>query len=178
MDEKFRRLIELGAGEFEHVDGSLIAHLEGTRCLLKEWNASEILQNAALYHAAYGTLAFSHNVFDLTQRDEVAAVIGEAAEQIVYHYFACDRDAFFKQFGNIARPVYYDRITNQKVVVSDELIQQLCELSAANETEIALNNPDFVTEHGCELVDLFSRMQDFLSPSAKRKIQHVFAACF
>lgn len=178
MDEKFRRLIELGAGEFEHVDGTLIAHLEGTRCLLKEWNASEVLQDAGLYHAAYGTLVFSHNEFELSQRNEVAAIIGEAAEQIVYHYCACDRDAFFKQFGKIAKPVFYDRITNLKVVVSDELIQQLCELSAANEAEIALNNPSFVTEHGSELVDLFSPMQDFLSPSAKRKIQHVFAACF
>ncbi|MEP1449229.1 MAG: DUF6817 domain-containing protein [Paraglaciecola sp.] len=178
MDEKFRRLIELGAGEFEHVDGSLIAHLEGTRCLLKEWHASEILQDAGLYHAAYGTLAFSHNVFDLNQRGEVAAIIGNAAERIVYHYCACDRDIFFKQFGNVAQPVFYDRISNQKVIISDELIQQLCELSAANETEIALNNQDFVTENGSELIELFSRMQDYLSPSAMRKIQHVFASSF
>ena len=64
MDEKFRQLIELGAGEFEHVDGLLIAHLEGTRCLLKAWNASEPLQEAGLYHAAYGTSAFAESLFE------------------------------------------------------------------------------------------------------------------
>jgi hypothetical protein len=46
MDAKFRQLIELSAGEFEHVNGLLIAHLEGTRCLLKAWNASKVLQDA------------------------------------------------------------------------------------------------------------------------------------
>jgi hypothetical protein len=176
MDEKFRRLIELGAGEFEHVNGSLIAHLEGTRCLLKEWNASDVLQDAGLYHAAYSTSAFVQNIFELHQRQEVAAVIGSAAENIVYHYCACDRDVFFAQFGKVDEPLFYDRITTEKSVVSNELLCQLSELVAANEIEIAINNPNFITQHGPRLVDLFSRMQRFLSLSSHRKIQHVFAS--
>jgi hypothetical protein len=176
MHEKFRQLIELGAGEFEHVDGSLIAHLEGTMCLLKAWNASEVLQDAGLYHAAYGTSAFVQNVFELSQREEVAVVIGSDAENIVYHYCACDRDAFFAQFGLDEKPVFYDRITTEKSAISYELLQQLCELTAANETEIAINNPGFVEQHDSGLVDIFSRMQPFLSLTAQRKIQHVFAS--
>jgi len=176
MDEKFRQLIELGAGEFEHVDGSLIAHLEGTRCLLKAWNASDVLQDAGLYHAAYGTSAFVQNLFELSQRDEVAKVIGSEAENIVYHYCACDRDVFFAQFGQVNKPVFYDRISTGKTAISSELLQQLCELTAANESEIAINNPDFIAQNGTGLVDLFSRMQTFLSPSAQRKIQYVFAS--
>ncbi|MFT6988296.1 MAG: hypothetical protein ACJASL_000258 [Paraglaciecola sp.] len=178
MDEKFRQLIELGAGEFEHVDGSLIAHLEGTRCLLKAWNASDVLQDAGLYHAAYGTSAFEQNLFELSQRQEVAAIIGNDAENIVYHYCASDREALFAQFGQVDVPIFYDRITTQKSTISFELLQQLCELTAANEIEIAINNPDFVAQHGSGLVDLFSRMQTFLSPSAQRKVQHVFASHF
>jgi len=178
MDEKFRRLIELGAGEFEHVDGSLIAHLEGTRCLLKEWNASQVLQEAGLYHAAYGTSAFVQNLFDLSQREEVASVIGDDAENIVYHYCACDREAFFAQFGQCEQPVFYDRLTTEKSTVSTELLHQLCELSAANETEIAINNPDFIAQHGSRLVTVFSRMSNFLSASAQRKLRHVFASHF
>jgi hypothetical protein len=174
MHQKFRQLIELGAGEFEHVDGSLIAHLEGTMCLLKAWNASPVLQNAGLYHAAYGTSAFEQNVFQLSQREEVAVVIGCDAENIVYHYCACDRDAFYAQFGQVDIPVFYDRITTEKSTVSLELLQQLCELTAANEIEIAINNPNFIAQHGPGLVDLFSRMKSFLSPSAQRKIQHFF----
>lgn len=178
MDEKFRRLIELGAGEFEHVDGSLIAHLEGTRCLLKEWNASDTLQDAGLYHAAYGNAAVVQNQFNVTQRDEVAAVIGHATENIVYHYRACDTEAFFAQFGQVDNPVFTDPITTEKTVLSSELLHQLCELSAAHETEIAINNPEFVVQHGRRLVDLFSTTERFLSPGAQRKIHHVFAAYF
>jgi hypothetical protein len=178
MDEKFRQLIELGAGEFEHVDGSLMAHLEGTMCLLKAWNASDMLQDAGLYHAAYGTRAFVRNLFELSQRTEVAAVIGCDAEDIVYHYCACDREAFFAQFGRVEKPVFYDRITTEKSIVSFELLQQLCELTAANEIEIAINNPSFVVQYGSGLVDLFNRMQRFLSPTAQRKIRYVFASHF
>jgi hypothetical protein len=58
------------------------------------------------------------------------------------------------------------------------LLKQLCELTAANEIEIAINNPDFVAQHGAVLVDLFNRMQTFLSSSAQRKIRHVFASHF
>lgn len=178
MDEKFRQLIELGAGEFEHVDGSLIEHLEGTRCLLKEWNASDVLQDAGLYHAAYGTSAFVENLFELSQREDVVAVIGSEAENIVYHYCACDRDAFFVQFGHVKKPVFYDRITTEQSEVSIELLQQLCELTVANETDIGINNPDFVAQHGAGLVDLFNRMRRFLSPGAQRKIHHVFSSHF
>lgn len=48
MEEKFRKLSELGAGDFEHIDGSLIDHLEGTKRLLVSWEASNILQDAGL----------------------------------------------------------------------------------------------------------------------------------
>jgi hypothetical protein len=178
MDEKFRQLIELGAGEFEQLNASVIAHLEGTRCLLKAWNASEILQQAGLYHAAYRNSALRQNIFELSQRAEVAVVIGTHVENIIYHYFACDRDAFYTQLGLTNNPMFYDRITSEKSDISFELLQQLCELTAANATELAINNPEFIVKHGTELVDLFRRMQRFLSDSAQRKIEYVFASTF
>ena len=176
MDEKFLRLIELGAGEFEHANSSLIAHLEGTRCLLKAWNASDVVQDAGLYHAAYGTSNFEKNIFELSQRKEVADVIGNDAENIIYHYCACDKKPFFAQFGQVGLPVFYNRITAKISTISSELLQQLCELYAANKTEQAINDADFLSQHGFELVDLFSRIQLFLSFRAQRKIQHVFAS--
>jgi hypothetical protein len=175
MDEKFRKLIELGAGEFEHVNGTLIAHLEGTRCMLKEWGAAEVLQQAGLYHAAYGTVAFEQNVFELGQRKDVADIIGSDAENIVYHYCACDRERFFAQFGLVEQPLFFDRITAKELVISTDLLGQLCELTAANEIEIALGNPEFIRQHGAGLLDLFNKMAPYLSAAAQRKVQHVFA---
>jgi hypothetical protein len=178
MDEKFRQLIELGAGEFEQLNVSVIPHLEGTRCLLKAWNASEILQQAGLYHAAYSNSASGQNIFELSQRAEVAVVIGTEVENIIYHYFACDRDAFYSQFGLTDNPIFYDWVTSKQTAISFELVRQLCELTAANAADLAINNPDFVANNSTKLADLFSRMQGFLSDSAKRKIEYVFASTF
>lgn len=178
MDEKFRQLIELGAGEFEHIDGSLIAHLEGTMCLLKSWNAPEPLQDAGLYHAAYGSKTSLDDEFESSQREEIAMIIGLEVENIVYHYCACDKDVFLAQFGKLETPVFYNRITKTKSTISFELLQQLCELTAANEVDIAINNPTFIEEHGSGLFNLFRHMQPFLSLSAQRKVQHVFAPIF
>lgn len=106
MHEKFRRLIELGAGDFEQADTQLIAHLEGTCCLLKAWNAPEELQLAGLYYVAYGTSVINDNMFDRSQRQEIAEVIGEKPESIVYHHFACEKEPFFAQFGQVKHPVF------------------------------------------------------------------------
>jgi hypothetical protein len=108
----------------------------------------------------------------------VAVVIGTHVENIIYHYFACDRDAFYAQFGLTDNPIFYDRVTSEQSAISLELLQQLCELTAANATDLAINNPDLVTKHGTRLVDLFRRMQRFLSDSAQRKIEYVFASPF
>ena len=49
MSDKFQMLAQLGAREFTHIDGPLKEHLYGTRALLRQWGASEQLQDAGLY---------------------------------------------------------------------------------------------------------------------------------
>jgi len=51
---------------------------------------------------------------------------------------------------------------------------QFCELTAANETEIAMDNPKFIAEHGAGLNKLFIRMAPYLSEAAKAKTAMVF----
>ena len=89
MSDKFQALAALGAGDLEHLDGSLIEHLNGTNNLLQQWGAAIDLQDAGLYHAVYGTAGFSQNLVSTDQRDKISAIIGEAAEEIVYQYCAC-----------------------------------------------------------------------------------------
>lgn len=72
MSDKFQLLFDLGAGEFEHLNGSLIEHLNGTRNLLREWGAVTELQDAGLYHAAYGTAGFSESLVSTNQRHKVS----------------------------------------------------------------------------------------------------------
>lgn len=99
MSDKDQRLAELDAGEFEHLDVSLIEHLSGTKNLLQQWEATIELQDAGLYHAAYGTSEFTKNLVSINQRDKVAGVIGQASEELVYQYCACDREVFFPRIG-------------------------------------------------------------------------------
>lgn len=174
MDKKFRQLIELGAGAFEYVDISLLEHLEGTRCILKSWAASDVLQDAGLYHAAYGTDNYSNQVVTVEQRNEVAAILGHQTEDIVYHYCACDRQAFNKQFGQQQELLFFDRFSQTSFSINDLLLSNLCELTVANKTDIALTSPTFLKQHGAKCFDLFSRMRPFLSAPANRNVEQVF----
>ena len=78
MIDKFQRLAELGADNFEHMDGSLIAHLKGTKTLLESWGASSSLQDAGLYHAVYGTAGFNQKLLSINHREKISTIIGDS----------------------------------------------------------------------------------------------------
>lgn len=174
IETKWHKLFQLGAEGFEHVDGSLIEHLNGTRGLLREWSASMELQDAGLYHAAYGTAGFDECLVSVQQRGEIAKIIGEKAEELVYQYCACDRDDFFSKVGVESNPEFLNRFTGQRYYLSGGLLKQFCELTAANETEIAMGNAEFMLQYGEELRELFQNMKRYLSHSAWIKVVDVF----
>lgn len=51
-----------------------------------------------------------------------------------------------------------------------------CELTAANEVEIAIDNPSFIEKYGVSLHSLFLRMSPCLSKAAQSKTESVFGA--
>lgn len=177
MSDKFQLLAELGAGEFEHLDGSLIEHLSGTKVLLQQWGATRELQDAGLCHAAYGTDGFKQNLVSTEQRDKITAVIGEEAEEIVYQYCACDRKSFFSRVGKETEPEFTNRFTDGSYHLSNQMLRDFCELTAANEMEIAIDNPEFVKLHGEGLCQLFKNMTPYLSSSAQKMAAEVFGSC-
>ena len=173
MNDKIQKLSELGAGDFCHIDGNLLDHLRGTQRLLNEWSATQTLQDAGLYHAAYGTAAFNEALVTETQRRKISEIIGSEAEQIVYLYCACDRDYFWPQMGEVASPEYKNRFTGELIHLSPQQLLDYCELTVANEIEIATDNPSFVEEHGQYLYSLFRRMRDFLTISANASVERI-----
>lgn len=175
MNLKFEALKKLGAGEFEHLNGSLIEHLEATYKLLKQWGAPEALCDAGLYHAAYGTDGFDPNVVQLSRRNEIASIIGQSAEAIVYLYCACDRNVVFSDF-NAAEPVKFrNRFTLSEFSLTKEQAMNFCELTVANELELVLASDEFKTKHGSGLFDLFSKMAPLLSEVANRSVNDVLS---
>jgi len=156
----------LHAGEIKHIRSSLIEHLEGTYKLLNDWYAHASLCKAGLFHAVYSTSGFDQALETENNRDQIKSIIGEAAEKIVYIYCATDRDYFFPQIGRDENPLFLNRFTADKCHLSSDELRDFCELTVANELEIAKDNPEFVQQYGAGLKALFYRMKPYISSYA------------
>lgn len=173
MNNKFEKLKEIGAGEFEHLNGSLIKHLTSTFELLKQWQASGVLCDAGLYHAAYGTDGFDSEVLPLSQRTLVAEIIGQEAEALVYLYCSCDRAYTFADFNRTKPIAFKDRFTGDIFELTPKQAKAFCELTVANELELAIDSSAFLQQHKQSLYALFIEMEPWLSESANKEVQFV-----
>ena len=171
--EIFDALAKLGAGDFDHISGTLERHLHGTAELLKAWGNSPVLQRAGLFHAAYGTAGFTAAMVDLKRRAEIAGLIGKDAEEIVYLYCACDRDHVWPKIAADSPIDYLDRFTGQRRNLTRQEAQAFCELTVANELQIAMDDPEFINNYGKELYGLFRRMERYLSPAANSAVTDI-----
>lgn len=171
--EILHALVELGARDVRHVNGSLLSHLQGTRDLLRAWGSRKALCAAGLYHAVYGTFGFKHALIDDARRAEVAAIIGEEAERIAYVFGACDREYFYREILTTPEPEYRDRLTRKKSRLPADVFRDLCELTLANELEIvrAAENP--AKRVGEQLRAVLERMAAWASPGAVKELARV-----
>lgn len=165
-DETADRLQQLGADELGHINGSLLAYLEGTRHLLRTWGSRPALCEAGLYHAVYGTAGYGEKLLTLADRARVAGWIGVEAEEIVYVFSACDRDHFYAQIMRVDEPEYRDRFTGQRFHLPHPLLTDLCELTMANELQIASGSQE-AEEQARRLFHAgFARMERYVCPQA------------
>lgn len=172
MDYKFKELTKLGATGVQHLNGSLIDHLIGTRELLTAWSASSELQDAGLYHAVYGTSGLNDELVSVKQRSTIADIIGAKAEEIVYQYCACDREFFWPKFELKSNPNFRNRFSGEIYKLKPEMLKNFCELTVANELQIASKRPGFITSGGA-LHRLFLAMHPYLSSAANRRVDDV-----
>ncbi|NUS25259.1 MAG: hypothetical protein HOV70_32780 [Streptomyces sp.] len=158
-------LRELGAEHIAHPGGTLLTHLHRVRERLATWNARPALQLAGLCHAFYGTDGFPRPLRPLDRRTDLVAAIGEEAESIVYLYASCDREATYPALANPAS-AFHDRFTGRSHTPGPFLRQDFAELTAANELDLAAEDPDFRARHGPALLGLFTRFRPLLSEPA------------
>jgi hypothetical protein len=160
------RLHALGAGAFPHVNGSLERHLHATAQLLQDWGNCEAVCLAGLYHAVYGTDGIDGCLVGLDAREAIAAVIGMEAEALAYLYGACDRERFHPRIGTAMQDRFVDRFTGDEYTITDTALRDFCEITVANELELALGNREFRRRHADALEELFGRMRGLVSDAA------------
>jgi hypothetical protein len=163
-------LASRGAASIPHPGGTLLAHLERVGALLGQWGARPAVRLAGLCHAWYGTDGFSTALGGLAHRDELAAIIGGEAEQLVYFYASCDRRF---SYPNLARPggLFKDRFTGARCCPPAALRCDFAELTGANELDIARVNPQARARYGAALLELFASWRDLLSEPAWQAAQ-------
>jgi hypothetical protein len=156
-------LLRSGAAQIAHPGGNLFDHVERVARLLDGWGAEEDVQIAGLSHAFYGTDGFATCLLDRQERRVLAGVIGERAEGWVYLYASCDREAVYPNLTNSGPLLFRDRFSGETARVAERDADVFVELTAANELDIAMVNPDFATEFGAELLELLRGAKGRLS---------------
>ena len=162
----YERLAAMGAGDFAHVAGTLAPHLANTASLLQQWGNRDALCIAGLYHAVYGTDGIRGELVTLARRGAIAEIIGVEAEAIVHVYAACDRDAFHPRIGTPREAQFVDRFTATEYSIPVEMLSDFCELTLANELELARSSSAFLAKHRRELAALADRMRLHVSDAA------------
>jgi hypothetical protein len=135
-----RALASRGAAEIAHPGGTLLAHLLRVGALLDQWGTRPALRLTGLCHAWYGTDGFDAGLGSLAFRDELAAIIGTEAEQLVYFYASCDRCFTYRQLAQPAG-LFRDRFTGAVACPPLTLRRDFAELTVANELDIVGVNP-------------------------------------
>ena len=160
-----------GAAGISHPGGTLLAHLQRVHALLAQWGARPAVQHAGLFHAFYGTDGFATALGSPGRRDELAAIIGEEAELLVYFYASCDRRFSYPYLAESAGP-FKDRFTGSVRRPPLSLRRDFAELTAANELDIAAVNPDFRAQAGPGLLRLLTSWKNLLSSLAWQSVQN------
>jgi hypothetical protein len=161
-------LVAFGAGAFPHVSGSLARHLVETERLLRSWQSRDALCLAGLYHAVYGTDGIRGSLAGLDRRGAIIAIIGAEAEALAYLYGACARATFHPRIGTPDQLRFADRFTRSEYAIGEPALRDFCELTVANELELALASDGFRTEDAAELAAFFGRMEGLLSAECER----------
>ena len=153
------RLLAFGAGSFPHYAGSLAEHLQRTERILRAWGSREELCLAGLYHSVYGTEGINGALVPLDARSDVVRIIGAEAEAIVYRFSACARNVFHLRIGSVDELRFADRFTGDEYAIDPQALADFCEMTIANELDLAGESERFRAKHGPELLALFARMR-------------------
>ncbi len=129
------QLQKIDCNSISHMDRNLLTHFQGTYKLLKKWGNQESVCLAGLCHALYGTETFPVALVPLEKRQEIATLIGEQAEKLVYYYSIITRKYFTETLRNGDNLVIKSRLDGQNIPITELEFRQLLEIFLADRLE-------------------------------------------
>lgn len=132
--------ISIGAAKIGHSEKTYLAHAIGVYKGLKEWQCSEDVCHAGLFHSIYGTQQFQGFTLAVEKRPELQALIGDYAEKIAFINCFMDRATLDQQL---------DTDASSYAIVHRE--------SAATITLNKQEYDDLVTVHLCDWLEQVER---------------------
>ena len=184
LDEKLNFLRSHGAGTQRHSGGTLIAHLLGTRTLLKAWGARPALCDAGLFHSVYGTESYGAGIIVLELRPAVRDIIGKEAEALAF-LFGIKKSAAFYPMANVAAAALElgegagrtatsklcieHRLTSERLLISRQQLGDLINLTVANALEQAYRSRLNLDARECEFL---MGLSPLALPRAVRATRH------
>jgi len=150
------------ADNMPHSDSDLLSHLRDTADLLESWGNSEDICLAGLCHAVYGTEGFKNSMLDISEREILVQIIGEAAEELVYFYASAERDSFSPSI-NRERVKFRDRFTGEVFEPNETMLRHCLELMLANDIEISSRWEQFRRYTQPYNSELFTRCKNYVS---------------
>lgn len=131
-DTILRLLAEYNLEGFSHTDHGLINHLRGTFQILESWGCSETLCIAGLCHSIYGTESYRRNPIELSERENIQAILGESAEKLVYLFGAHVKESLWKNLERENEFSILDRLEKSELKLSELDLRNLITLTLAN----------------------------------------------
>ncbi|MBQ4845068.1 DUF6817 domain-containing protein [Pseudoalteromonas sp. MMG005] len=172
LDERIKQLQSFGSEEFAHINGSLTQHLVGTYKILERWGREEALCLAGLFHAVYGSDPTRAELLGTDQRVEIAEMIGQRAEALVYLFCSCDKPYVLPQIGSESRVNFRDRFSGAVMQFPPELLNDFCELTIANDLDVARNKEQEYYHE--DILNMFRRMYPMVSAEVRLELDGLF----
>jgi hypothetical protein len=164
-------LRQCGTESVQHPGGTLYAHLCRVQERLADLGHGVDVRSAGLTHAAYGTDGFGLALVDWQNRATLRNLIGEAAENLVYLYGACDRDRSWN--GLAATAEVTDRFTGRVVRLDADLLMPFIDLSIVNELDVIEQDPTVLDRHGDYFRALFRSWAPAASPPLAEELRRI-----
>lgn len=129
------------ASTLPHGNGSLLSHLCGTARILAAEQASTDIVGAGLFHSIYSTEFYPHSALSSKRRPEVAAAIGERAENLVHKFCTIQRKELWKNRHSAeANEVDCIDLLGQHVAIPLRVFRDLLQIECANIIEQSCTN--------------------------------------